>query len=66
MSTVEEIKQACATKLTVGERAELAHWLQEFDDDWDRQIEEDAKSGKLDKLFERADQDFESGRCTPL
>lgn len=66
MSTLEEIKQACATKLTPSERAELVRWLEEFDDDWDRQIEADAQAGKLDKFFEQADRDFEAGRCTEL
>lgn len=64
--TLEEIKQTCATSLTVQEREELARWLAEFDDDWDRQIEADAASGKLDELFAEADRDFEAGRCTPL
>ncbi|MBI4324049.1 MAG: hypothetical protein HY674_02170 [Chloroflexi bacterium] len=63
---MEEIKQTCATSLTVQEREELARWLAEFDDDWDRQIEADAARGKLDKLFAEADRDFEAGRCTPL
>ena len=66
VSTVEEIKQACATKLSVSERADLAKWLADFDDDWDRQIEADALSGKLDRLFDKADRDFEAGRCKPL
>src|SRR2546425_5602828 len=66
MSTVEEVKEACEKKLTARERAELIRWLRELDDDWDRQIDNDAKSGKLDKFFEQADRDFESGRCRPL
>jgi hypothetical protein len=37
-----------------------------LDDDWDNQIEADAKAGKLDKLFDQADGDFDAGRCTPL
>jgi hypothetical protein len=66
MSTAEEVKEACAKRLTPSERADLIRWLRELDDDWDSQIEADAKAGKLDKLFEQADRDFESGRCTPL
>ncbi|MDB6134166.1 MAG: hypothetical protein JWM59_2409 [Verrucomicrobiales bacterium] len=66
MSAVEEIKQACATRLTVAERSELTSWLRDFDDDWDRQIEADVTAGKLDKLFAEADAEFEAGRCREL
>jgi hypothetical protein len=66
MSAVEEIKQACATRLTVAERAEVAAWLLGFDDEWDRQIEADAMAGKLDKLFAEADAEFLAGRCKAL
>ena len=66
MSAVEEIKQACATRLTVAERAEVAAWLRDFDDEWDRQIEADAMAGKLDKLFAQADAEFLAGRCKAL
>jgi hypothetical protein len=66
MSSVEEVREACAKRLTPKERTELIRWLRELDDDWDSQIEDDAKAGKLDKSFEQADRDFEAGRCTPL
>lgn len=61
MSTVEEIKEACLTKLTVAERAELLRWLGEQDDEWDRQIEKDAGSGKLDFLFREAEDERKAG-----
>jgi hypothetical protein len=32
----------------------------------DRQIERDQKSGALRSLIEKARDDFEAGRCTPL
>jgi hypothetical protein len=35
-------------------------------DRWDRQIEADIKAGRLDAAGERADEDFEAGRCAPL
>jgi hypothetical protein len=39
-------------KLSVAELAELREWFAEHDhEDWDREIERDAASGKLDKLF---------------
>ena len=33
---------------------------------WDRQLEEDVKSGKLDQLAEEALEDLRAGRCTDL
>ncbi len=52
--TVAEIKQAILD-LPVAEYAELMEWLDESEwDKWDRQIEEDAKAGRLDFLKERA------------
>lgn len=54
------------TRLTVSERAQLLEWLRELDDDWDRDIERDAAAGKLDRLFDEADRDFDAGRCKPL
>jgi len=45
----------------------FARWFEEYlADQWDRQIEADALSGKLDAAARRADAEFESGRCTPL
>ncbi len=49
---------------------ELAHFQARFEefaaDAWDRQIEMDARAGKLDHLVAQADADFEAGRCTVL
>ncbi len=66
MSTVEEIVAAIAQlpkeeiwKLT----DRLLAWREQ---EWDRQIEADANSGKLEKLFEVADREFEEGRCKEL
>lgn len=53
MSAVDEIKKA-AGALSVSEREELLSWLLDVDDDWDRQMAEDAASGKLDFLVEEA------------
>jgi hypothetical protein len=33
---------------------------------WDRQIEEDVKSGRLDRLREEVLEDFRTGRCKDL
>lgn len=35
-------------------------------DEWDKQIEEDAKAGKLDKLMEEARRDHRQGKTKPL
>ena len=34
--------------------------------EWDHQIEGDILAGKLDPAGQRADDDFESGRCTTI
>jgi len=66
MSTVKEIETAIA-QLPPDEFWKLTDRLIAMRDDaWDRQIEQDAKSGKLDRLFEQADRDFEAGRCKEL
>jgi hypothetical protein len=38
----------------------------DFDDAWDRQIEADAKAGRLDPLWQQALEDIEAGRTKPL
>ena len=66
MSTVQDIETAIAN-LPKNEFWELTDRLIALREDaWDRQIEADAASGKLDRLFEQADRDFEAGRCTEL
>lgn len=66
MSKVEEIEKEIE-KLPREEFWKLAKWFDEkLGDHWDRQVEEDAVSGKLDRLFEEADRDFDAGRCRPL
>jgi len=50
-------------KLSPGELAQLREWLLERDaEEWDRQIERDAASGKLDKLFEKSVADHRAGK----
>ncbi len=64
--SVDEIEKA-VTKLTREERARLLARLAEFDAaEWDRQIEEDAKNGKLDKLISPSEADFKAGRFREL
>ena len=66
MSTVQEIETAIQ-KLKPQEIHEVADWLQELREElWDKQIDADAKAGRLDKLMEEAKQDYLAGRCKPL
>jgi hypothetical protein len=42
-------------------------WFEEFlADAWDRQIEADIATGRLEDAGLKADADFDAGRCTPL
>jgi hypothetical protein len=63
---VEDL-QSAVSELTAAQLATFAKWFEEFfADQWDRQIEADILVGRLDAAAKRADEDFESGRCTPL
>lgn len=66
MTKLEKIEQAIAT-LAPADIRRLADWLAEYQADlWDRQIELDAKAGKLDKLVEQALADHKAGLTKPL
>ena len=55
MATVADIKQAIID-LPKDEYRQLTSWLREYDwESWDRQIEEDSASGKLDHLAAQAE-----------
>jgi len=58
----EEIK-----KLSPEEVAQLRDWLLELDaDQWDREIERDANSGKLDEAFENSLADHRIGKSREI
>ena len=66
MSTLTEIETAIA-KLPTAEFRELLRRLNERDvDEWDRHIEEDAKAGRLDFLWEQAKREIAEGQTVPL
>lgn len=66
MTKLEKIEQDIAA-LDPTDVRKLAAWLADFQADlWDRQIEEDAKAGRLDKLAEQALADHRAGRTKPL
>jgi hypothetical protein len=66
MSKLEQIESAVAS-LSDEELRDFANW---FDDlrwqRWDRRIEEDAASGKLDVLRAEAQAEITAGRTRPL
>ena len=66
MSSVAEIEQAIA-KLPLGEFVQLERWFDaERNRQWDRQIEEDAQSGKLRELYERLQAEDQGQSNVPL
>jgi hypothetical protein len=66
MSTVAEIKAAIPS-LTLEEREEIARYLHDFDDDWDRQMAEDAKpGGKLHRLMLQSESEAKAGKLIDL
>ena len=66
MTTVREIENAVA-RLPDTELDEFRAWFVQFDAEaWDREFEEDAKSGSLDRLADKALADLAHGRCSEL
>lgn len=59
MSTVQEIERAIE-KLSDAEVAEIRMWL------WDRDIERDAATGKLDAFAEEALREHRAGKTRKL
>ena len=66
MTTIQEIEEAVAN-LPDAERDKFRAWFTEFDAAaWDREFEQDAQSGKLDRLADQALEDLAQGRCSEL
>jgi hypothetical protein len=66
MSRVEEIQSAIVS-LSQEEYAHLRQWFAQRDwEQWDREIEEDAASGKLDFLVDEAVAERAEGRLQEL
>jgi hypothetical protein len=67
MSTVVEIIDA-VRRLDEKQKNEFLAKLAEidFDDAWDRQIDADARAGRLDFLWEEAKRDIKERRTRPL
>jgi hypothetical protein len=66
MTKLEQIEKSVAA-LAPEELEAFAAWFETFQADlWDRQIEADAKAGKLDKLIAEAKVEIAAGKTRPL
>jgi hypothetical protein len=64
--SIDELEKAVA-QLPPDKLAKFRAWFEEFAAEaWDRQIEQDAKSGKLDKFAKEALEDVKGGRFRKL
>jgi len=64
--TLHEIEKA-VSRLSPHDLTQFSEWFEEYRAEaWDRQIERDVRSGRLDEAIRQADDDFKSGRYTPL
>jgi len=64
--TITELEQAI-TQLSPQDFSRLREWFEEFEaQQWDEQIERDAKSGKLDKIAEQALNEYRAGKAIEL
>jgi hypothetical protein len=62
MSQIEMLEQTIK-QLSPGERAAFRSWFIEFDaSEWDRQIEMDSETGKLDSLVQSAVEEHKAGK----
>ena len=66
MSTVKEIESAIED-LPRDQFFQLIDWVRNrFDNEWDRQIEDDVRAGRLDHVAEEALTEYRAGRTTPF
>ncbi|MDX8443128.1 hypothetical protein [Mesorhizobium australafricanum] len=66
MTKLEQIEKS-VSELSPEELKAFAAWFEALQADlWDKQIEADAKAGRLDKLAEQALADHRAGRTRPL
>lgn len=66
MQTVDSITTAIA-KLPPDAVAQIRAWLNErFEQEWDAQIEQDERAGRLNSLADRALAEHLAGRTQPL
>ena len=66
MLTIKELEQAVSS-LPREELTRFREWFDEFDaKSWDKQLEADAKAGKLNKIAEDAIYDYRAGKAKEL
>ncbi len=66
MLSVKEIEAEIA-RLKPAEIRQVAKWLAEYQAElWDKQIEDDASAGKLDRFIEEALAEHRQGKTRPL
>ncbi len=66
MTRIEKLEREIQ-KLSPEELANLRDWFREYDAEaWDRQIEEDVRGGRLDRLAEQALEAHKAGRTKEL
>ena len=66
MSTLQEIEKA-VQDLSPDQLAAFRDWFVEYDQAlWDKQLERDVASGRLDSLADEALEDLRNGRCSDL
>jgi hypothetical protein len=64
--TVKEIERQ-VKRLPRASLAAFRKWFQKFDsDNWDRQIERDVKSGKLDRVAKEALSSYKAGKAKEI
>jgi hypothetical protein len=66
MLPIKELEQAVSS-LPREELARFREWFDEFDAKaWDRQLEADAKAGKLNKISDAANLDYHAGKAKEI
>jgi hypothetical protein len=66
MSELEDLEKRIRS-LGPADLAKFRAWFAEFDHAlWDRQIESDAKTGKLDRLVNEARADYKAGKAKKI
>ena len=64
--SVQEIEIAI-TQLNTEEFRSLSNWIVDYKDRlWDKQIKEDAKAGRFDRIITQAKEDCKNGLTRPL
>jgi hypothetical protein len=64
--SIQEIELAIM-QLPKGELKELVAWLADYHHQvWDKQIENDLESGRLDSVIAKAESEYQAGLARPL